>query len=273
MHGSSRIYAVAASVSVAAGRGSGQAAAGKRRALRPGISGAAARRRKAVSRRKHRPDRARTAPDDGAAVRARARLRRREVVPCPGRPYSTRGRQAGRGRAEARAGGRAAAVHGRGHRQPDAQRRADADRAPRGRAALRPQAHDARDEYAPGPARLSGSPGRRAHGADPLRVSGIPRRARPRRHADDAPDRKGGLCVGRSGDPHDGAGGGIFTTQTGAAGAGAAGAAGAADPGPRAEPHRARLHHELAGHGLRLRRHRRGIRPWRASGRTSTASS
>lgn len=27
------------------------------------------------------------------------------------------------------------------------------------------------------------------------------------------------------------------------------------------EPHRARLHHELAGYGLRLRRHRRGIRP------------
>ena len=239
MHGSSRIYAVAAGVPVAAGRGSGQAAAGKRRALRPDISGAAARRRKAVSRREHRPDRARTAPDDGAAVRARARLRRRE-----GRPRT--GGQAGHGRTEARARGRTAAVHGRGHRQPDAQRRADADRAPRGRAALRPQAHNARDEHAPGPAGLSGSPGRRAHGADPLRVSGIPRRARPRRHADDAPDRKGGLRVGRSGDPHDGAGGGILTAQTGAAGAGAA--------SPR---------HTTA----------RSWQQGRASGRTSTASS
>ena len=81
-----------------------------------------------------------------------------------------------------------------------------------------------------GPARLSGSPGRRAHGADPLRLSGIPRRTRPCRHADDAPDRKGGLRVGRSGDPHDGAGGGISAAATGAAGACAAGAAGIADP-------------------------------------------
>ena len=51
-----------------------------------------------------------------------------------------------------------------------------------------------------------------------------------RGHAGTWPDRKGGLRMGGSGDPHDGAGGGIFTAQAGAAGAGAAGAAGAADP-------------------------------------------
>ena len=58
MHGSSRIYAVAAGLPVAADRGSGQAAAGKGRALCPGISRAAARRGKVLPRRAHRPDRA-----------------------------------------------------------------------------------------------------------------------------------------------------------------------------------------------------------------------
>ena len=251
MHGSSRIYAVAAGLPVAADRGSGQAAAGKGRALRPGISRAAARRGKVLPRRAHRPDRARTAPDDGAPVRARTRLRRRKRTARPGAaPHRARRRPAKRRRAEARARGRAAAVHGGGHLCPDAQRRAHADRAPRGRAALRPQAHDARNEHAARAARLSRSPGRRAHGADPLRLSGIPRRARPCRHADDAPDRKGGLRVGRSGDPHDGAGGGISAAASGAARPCAAGAAGIADLRPGAEPHRARLHHELAGHGL-----------------------
>lgn len=40
---------------------------------------------------------------------------------------------------------------------------------------------------------------------------------------------------------------------------GAAGAAGIADLRPGAEPHRARLHHKLAGHGLWLRGDRRGV--------------
>lgn len=45
-------------------------------------------------------------------------------------------------------------------------------------------------------------------------------------------------------------GGGILAAASGAARPCAAGAAGAADLRPGTEPHRARLHHELAGHGL-----------------------